>query len=281
MAPHDAILGWDEDTNAAAYDAFTRAHPMYNVTSRDLARRAGLSDVGLVVDLCGGAGATARAILDHIPPGARVISVDNAAAMQRVGRRTLIDSRLSWITAPAEHLADHVAHGHIGAVVCNSAIWKTDIAAVFAAVSRVLRPGGRFVFNIGGGFAGIRHPDEQAVSGGPSLNTLIHDVAARDYGYIAPPKSADAPPKLPLETITCELAAAGLAVVDTEIVAQHSTMAEKKAWLSIPVFSRPEGDFTHAQRMRILETAYAQTTPDAPSVTSWLVVVAERREPPA
>jgi SAM-dependent methyltransferase len=278
MAPQDAIVGWDEDTNAEAYEAFTRAHPMYDATSRDLARRAHLADARLVIDLCGGVGATARAILDVIPARARVVSLDNAAAMQRVGRRTLTDHRLSWITAPAEQLADHVPAGNAHAVVCNSAIWKTDTAAVFAAVAHILRPGGRFVFNIGGGFAGVRHPDEQSVRTGPSLNALIRQIAVRNYGYTPPLTASDAPPKLPLETVTEQLGKAGLAVVDTEVTAQHSTMAEKKAWLSIPVFARPEGDFTHAQRMRILDAAYALTTPDAPSVTSWLVVVAQRPE---
>ncbi|MFJ8364005.1 class I SAM-dependent methyltransferase [Streptomyces sp. NPDC093984] len=278
MAPQDAILGWDEDTNAEAYEAFTRAHPMYDTTSRDLARRAHLADASLVIDLCGGAGATARAILDVIPARARVVSVDNAAAMQRVGHRTLTDHRLSWITAPAEQLADHLPAGTADAVVCNSAIWKTDTAAVFAAVAHILRPGGRFVFNIGGGFVGVRHPDEQSGRTGPSLNALIRQIAVRDYGYTPQPTASDAPPKLPLETVTEQLGKAGLAVVDTEVTAQHSTMAEKKAWLSIPVFARPEGDFTHAQRMRILDAAYALTTPDAPSVTSWLVVVAQRPE---
>ncbi|MER5750357.1 class I SAM-dependent methyltransferase [Streptomyces sp. NPDC002088] len=149
---------------------------------------------GLVIDLCGGAGATARAILDVIPARARVVSVDNAAAMQRVGRGTLTDHRLSWITAPAEQLADHVPVGNADAVVCNSAIWKTDTAAVFAAVAHILRPGGRFVFNIGGGFTGVRHPDEQSVRTGPSLNTLIRQIAVRNYGY-TPPLTAPRPPR--------------------------------------------------------------------------------------
>jgi SAM-dependent methyltransferase len=278
MAPQDAILGWDEDTNAEAYDAFTRAHPMYDATSRDLAHRAHLADAGLVVDLCGGAGATARAVLELISARARVVSVDNSAAMQRVGRRTLADARLTWITAPAEQLADHVPARNADAVVCNSAIWKTNTAAVFAAIAHILRPGGRFVFNIGGGFAGVQHPDEQSVRTGPSLNALIRQVAARNHGYTPPPKAAGTPPKLPLETVTEQLAAAGLTVIDTEVTAQHSTMTEKKAWLSIPVFTRPEGDFTHAQRMQILDAAYALTTPDTPTVTSWLVVVAQRPE---
>ncbi|MFD0371107.1 class I SAM-dependent methyltransferase [Streptomyces sp. NPDC127114] len=275
MAPQDAVLGWDEESNAEAYDTFTRTHPMYDTTSRDLARRAGLADARLVVDLCGGAGATARAILD-LAPHAQILSVDSAAAMQRVGRRTVPDLRVSWITAPAEQLTHHVASGSADAVVCNSAIWKTDTSTVFAAVARVLRPGGRFVFNIGGGFAGVRHPDEHAVRATPSLNALIRQIAARDHGY-TPPPSKETEPKLPLETVTAQLFAAGLSVLDTEVTAQHGTMAEKKAWLSIPLFAMPaDADFTHAQRMQILHAAYALTTPDTPTVTSWLVVVAQR-----
>lgn len=274
MAPLDAVVGWNEDTTAEAYAAFTRDFPMYGTTSRDLAHRAGLAGSDLVVDLCGGAGATAEAILDLVPVQAQVISVDSAAAMQRVGRRTLPDPRLTWVTAPAEDLVDHVP-GPADAVVCNSAIWKTNVRAVFASVHQVLRPGGRFVFNIGGGFAGVRHPDESTRRTGPSLNSLINQVAARDYGY-NPQSAADRPPKLPLETVTEHLAVAGMTTLDSEVVAQHSTMAEKKAWLSIPIFARPDGEFTYAQRMEILDKAYSLTTPDATTVTSWLVVVAQR-----
>jgi SAM-dependent methyltransferase len=112
---------------------------------------------------------------------------------------------------PAEDLADHVL-GPADAVVCNSAIWKTNVHAVFAAVRKVLRPGGRFVFNIGGGFAGVRHRDESTRRTGPSLDSLIHQVAARDYGY-APPPAAERPPKLPLEAVTEYLSAVGMSVL--------------------------------------------------------------------
>lgn len=275
MAPQDAVFGWDEDDNARAYDAFTRAHPMYDATSRDLARRSNLTDADLVVDLCGGAGATARAILDLVQAHTRVTSLDSASAMQRVGRRALPDPRLTWVTAPAEQLAEHVPHG-IDAVVCNSAIWKTDTRKVFSAVARLLRPGGRFAFNVGGGFAGVRHPEDQSTERtGPSLNALIHQVAARHYGYTQMPVPAETSPRLPTSLIVEQLSDAGLTVVETEVTVQHSTMAEKKAWLSIPVFARPTGAFTHAQRMEILNAAYTLTSPDAPTATSWLVVVAE------
>jgi hypothetical protein len=81
---------------------------MYGATSGDLADRADLAGSRLVVNLFSGAGATADAILDLAPARAQVISLDNAGAMQRVGRRTLIDPCLTWITAPAEDLPDHV-----------------------------------------------------------------------------------------------------------------------------------------------------------------------------
>ncbi|MEV3926962.1 class I SAM-dependent methyltransferase [Actinomadura coerulea] len=276
MAPQDALHGWDDAITAQAYAAFTRAYPMYNATSRDLARRARLTTSGLVIDLCGGTGATATAILDLVPPAARVISVDNAPAMQRIGRRLVPDPRLTWIAAAAEDLDDHVPAATADAVVCNSAIWKTDTPEVFTAVRRVLRPGGRFVFNIGGGFAGVHHRDEQTARTGPSLNSLIRQIAARDYGYTPPP--ADHTPKLSPSTVSRQLAQARMSVLATDIVAQHTTMAEKKAWLSIPVFARPDGDLSHAQRMDILTKAYALTTPQTPTVTSWLVVVAQRPE---
>jgi SAM-dependent methyltransferase len=269
----DAITGWDEDANAEAYAAFARAFPMYSATSRDLVARAHLTDSRLVVDLCGGTGVTAQAILDLAPDRARVISLDNAAAMQRVGRRHVHDPRLSWVTAPAENLAGHAPTHQVDAVVCNSAIWKTDMPTVAAAVRRVLRPGGRFVFNIGASFAGLPGSDTKTGSG-PSLDSLIRHIAARDYGYTPPAASADGP-KLHLATVTRHLADAGLTVVNSEVTVQYTTMAERKAWLSIPIFARPNGDFSYAQKMQILGEAYAQTRPDETTVTSWLVVVAQ------
>jgi SAM-dependent methyltransferase len=143
-----------------------------------------------VVDLCGGTEATAAVLLEILPPGARIISIDAAGAMQAAGQRALPDPRISWIVARAEDAAQHI-HKPADAVVYNSAIWKTHTPAAFAAVKQALRPGGRFVFNIGGSFAGLR-PARTEPRPGPSLNELITAVAAEQYGYKPSPGPATA-----------------------------------------------------------------------------------------
>jgi SAM-dependent methyltransferase len=271
MQPPDAVVGWDDDLNAKLYARFTRDYPFYADTSRDLAERAALPEARLVVDLCGGTGATAAVLLEILPPGARVITIDAAAAMQAAGRRALPDPRITWITTQAEDAARHASEP-ADAVVCNSAIWKTDTPAVFAAVKQALRPGGRFVFNIGGSFAGL--PTGAKPRPDPSLNELITVVAAEQYGY--KPSPAPRPPApLTAGLAREQLRAAGFTVLATETVTHTGTLEEKRAWLSIPAFARPPGPFTYEQRMEILERAYARADASRPVTTAWLVVTAE------
>jgi SAM-dependent methyltransferase len=273
MRPPDAIVGWDDELNAELYERFTRDYPLYADTSRDLAARADLSGKQLVVDLCGGTGITAAILLERMPRHGRVIFVDNAEAMQTVGQRVLDDPRITWIVAGAEDVADHILEP-ADAVVCNSAVWKTNTRRVFAAVKRILRPGGRFVFNIGGGFAGLPKPGGRDARTTPSLNDLITAIAVADYGCV-PRRDEDASPVLPLATVEAQLTAAGFTVLAADTVTHHGTVEEKRAWLSIPLFARPPGQLTHAQRMEILAKAYDQVDKTQITTTSWLVVTAE------
>lgn len=158
-------------------------------------------------------------------------------------------------------------------MVCNSAIWKTGTPAVFATVKKVLRPGGRFVFNVGGSFAGLR-PTRTEPNPGPSLNELINAVAAEQYGYKPSPALRPAAP-LTVGRVQAQLSAAGFAVLGTETVTHAGTLEEKRAWLSIPAFARPPGPFTYEQRMEILERACARAGASRPVSTAWLVVTAE------
>jgi SAM-dependent methyltransferase len=270
MRPPDALTGWDDDRNAESYARFARDFPFYTEASRQLTARADLGDKELAIDLCGGTGATAAVILGALPPHGRVISVDSSVTMQTAGRRVLTDPRVTWVAARAEDAADKVA-GPADAVLCNAAIWKTDTPATFAAVQRLLRPGGRFVFNIGGGFAGLGRDEDRR--GTPSLSDLITAIAARDYGQM--PESAGTPGAiLTASVVQGQLGDAGFTVLACDVLTYHGTVEEKRAWLSIPLFARPPGPLSHQQRMDILEQAYREVDKTRGTATRWLVVVA-------
>lgn len=273
MRPPDALTGWDDLHNAELYDHFATTFPFYTDTSRDLVARANLRAADVVVDLCGGTGATADVILDTLPPHGRVISVDNAPAMHTVGRRVRTDPRITWVLSQAEDVAGAVI-GPVDAVLCNAAIWKTDTPATFAAVRRLLRSGGRFVFNVGGGFAGLDHPAGQPKPDTPSLNDLVNGIAVRDFGYV--PEATSPGAILTAEVLAEQLRTAGFTRAAMDVVTHHGTMEEKRAWLSMPLFARPPGpQLTHAQRMQILDLAYRQADPKRQTTTRWLVVVAD------
>ncbi|MGH3943414.1 MAG: class I SAM-dependent methyltransferase [Pseudonocardiaceae bacterium] len=273
MRPSDAIAGWDDDLNAELYLRFTRDYPMYADTSRDLAARADVSDKQVVVDLCGGTGITAAILLEVLPQRGRVISVDNAKAMQAAGQRTLADPRITWVLSKAEDVAVHIKEP-VDAVVCNSAIWKTDTAATFAGVKRILRPGGRFVFNIGGGFAGLTNHDDGFARSAPSLNDLINAIAVLDYGYV-PRRAEKSGPVLTPAIVVAQLTATGFTVLESDTITHQGTVEEKRAWLSIPLFARPPGQLTHPQRMQILQKAYDKVDKTRVNTTHWLVVAAQ------
>lgn len=273
MRPPDALTGWDNERNAELYDRFTHAFPFYTETSEDLAARADLGDKELAVDLCGGTGATAAVILRAMPAHGRVISADSSKAMQETGRRSHADPRIIWIVSRAEDIAGSIA-GPADAVLCNAAIWKTDTPATFAAVKRILRPGGRFVFNIGGGFAGLARDEDHRPGRAPSLGDLISAIAARDYGH-TPPETPAPGVILTADVVQGRLQDAGFTVLARDIVTHHGTVEEKRAWLSIPVFARPPGRLTYQQRMEILRKAYQEADKTRPTITRWLIVVAQ------
>lgn len=87
-------------------------------------------------------------LLSALGDHGRVIAVDASAAMLVAAQSVIHDERVRWLHLPAERLAEGPVAG-ADAVVCNSAIWQTDVRATAAAVRRVLHPGGRFVFNLG------------------------------------------------------------------------------------------------------------------------------------
>lgn len=187
---------WGEDDNARLYDAFARRHPIYQDTSRDLIALARLPADAAVLDLACGTGITSREILAALGPDGTVTGADRSAAMLAVAARAITDPAITWVQAAAENI-DRRMTRPVDAVVCNAAIWQTDLAATAAAVGNLLAAGGRFVFNTGAGYLG-QQKDPNFGDGQPSPVAIMRDIAARDHGWRPPestaPRDQAAPP---------------------------------------------------------------------------------------
>jgi ubiquinone/menaquinone biosynthesis C-methylase UbiE len=128
-----------------------------------------------VLDLACGPGIAA---LELARRGAsRVVGVDREVEMLEIARRELEDHprlRIEYILDDAEHLT-HLDDQSFDVAVCNLAITDIfDLPATAHAISRVLRPGGRFGFT-------IPHPCFQAP--GSTWHQDTQGVAALVRGY--------------------------------------------------------------------------------------------------
>ncbi len=270
---------WGEEDNARRYDAFAREYPNYRETSQDLIAvalapaNAGAADA-TVLDLACGTGATTREILAVLGPGGRVIGVDGSAAMLGVAADSTADPRVTWVQARAESVNRHVAEP-VDAVICNSAIWQTDVAATAMAVRAVMRVGGRFAFNVPVAFLanGDRDGPRDRY---PSLLSEMRTIAERDYGWASEDRAPGGTRRpLTRESICRALEAAGFDVEQVTEVSHHDSAESQRAWLSIPIFTRDRlGGLPYEDRMRVLDKAYERLGPSRDERARWVVFVA-------
>jgi SAM-dependent methyltransferase len=266
---------WGEDDNARRYDAFARHHPIYQDTSRDLIALAGLSADAAVLDLACGTGVTSGEILAALGPDGKVTGADKSAAMLAVAARAIADPRITWVQAHAENVDRHVT-GPVDAVVCNSAIWQTDLAATAAAVRNLLVTGGRFVFNVGAGYLG-QQKDPNFGDDRPSPISIMRDIAAEDYGW-HPPEPAPLPsgrPRPTQESICRSLDGAGFDIEQVAEFTYHRGARAERAWLSVPIFTKYYlPGLPYQDRMRVLSKAYARLGTDQTEPSRWVAFAA-------
>ena len=289
MGPVEILAGpagdsWGEDDNPRRYDAYAREYPSYRETSRDLiavalpSADAGRVDA-VVLDLACGTGATTREILAVLGLDSRVTGVDKSAAMLTVAASSTTDPRATWIQARAESVDQRVTEP-VDVVICNSAIWQTDVAATAMAVRAVMKAGGRFAFNVPVGFLsdGDGRGSRERY---PSLLSEMRAIAERDYGW-APGDRAPgrAPQRLTEESICHSLAAAGFDVEQVTEVSHQNSAESQRAWLSIPIFTRDRfGGLPYEDRMRVLDQAYERLGPGQTDRAQWAVFVARASDP--
>jgi SAM-dependent methyltransferase len=270
---------WGDDDNPRRYDAYARDYPGYRETSRDLialalpSAAAGAADAA-VLDLACGTGCTTRAILAVLGPDGTVTGVDKSAAMLKVAASSVTDPRATWIQASAESVDQHVT-GPVDAVICNSAIWQTAIAATAMAVRAVMKPGGRFAFNVPTGF--LDEGDSHRPRGRyPALLSEMRAIAERDYGWTSDDRAPGrVRQRLTQDSICRSLSAAGFDVERVTRVSYQDSAESQRAWLSIPIFTRDWlGDLPYEDRMRVLDKAYQRLGPGQTEPAEWAVFTA-------
>jgi len=140
--------GWGSRENARSYADFARSSGWYRRLAADLVRRIDCRALNRVIDLCAGTGVLTRELLPLVPPGCRILAIDASRAMLAQAVRETQDGRVDWCCSRAEACA-RFGPGTIDAVLCSAALWETSVPAVLIGVRTLLRPGGRFVFNLG------------------------------------------------------------------------------------------------------------------------------------
>ncbi len=103
---------------------------------------------GAVLETAAGSGAVTRALAPRLAPGVRYVVTDlNQPMLDHAAARQGFDGRIEWRQADA--LALPFDDASFDVVCCQfGAMFFPNRVAGYAQARRVLRPGGRFVFNV-------------------------------------------------------------------------------------------------------------------------------------
>jgi len=113
----------------------------------DLAARLAAAGPRDVLETAAGTGVLTRAMASRLPGSVRIVATDLNQPMLDHAMARLRDDRIAWRQADAVALP--FADESFDAVVCQfGAMFFPDKVQGYAEARRVLRPGGRFLFNV-------------------------------------------------------------------------------------------------------------------------------------
>jgi ubiquinone/menaquinone biosynthesis C-methylase UbiE len=178
--------------------------------AQDLARRVRDFVPERVLELAAGTGVVTRALAAALPASTEIVATDLNPEMLEEAQRHPIARRIAWRVADATALPFEDAS--FDCVVCQFGVmFFPDRVRGFAEARRVLRPGGRLLFNSWDAIADNEFADEvtRAVEQRfPGASTGF--LARTPHGY------HDA------ERVLADLAAAGFADAQVEVLAARS-----------------------------------------------------------
>lgn len=115
--------------------------------ARDLALRVASEPVSRVLEIAAGTGVVTRALADALDSDASIVATDLNQPMLECGASVRVDGNVEWRRADA--LALPFEGEAFDAVVCQfSVMFFPDRARAYREARRVLKPGGRFLFNV-------------------------------------------------------------------------------------------------------------------------------------
>jgi ubiquinone/menaquinone biosynthesis C-methylase UbiE len=129
------------------YDAYL-VPLIFEPYAADIARRAIEADAHSILETAAGTGVVARALTPLLSAKARYVVTDlNSPMLARAASRQAPDPRITWQQADALHLP--FEDSAFDLVCCQfGAMFFPDRIAGYREARRVLKPGGRFLFNV-------------------------------------------------------------------------------------------------------------------------------------
>jgi ubiquinone/menaquinone biosynthesis C-methylase UbiE len=116
--------------------------------ARDLAERVAASAPRDVLETAAGTGVLTRAMVSRLPPAARIVATDlNQPMLDQAAQRQSGDRKIEWRQADALALPFPAASFDV--VACQfGTMFFPDKVAAYKEARRVLRSGGRLIFNV-------------------------------------------------------------------------------------------------------------------------------------
>ena len=178
----------------------------------DLAHRVAQSDPTAVLEVAAGTGAVTRALAPLLGTGTRYVVSDLNTAMLERARKHHIDDRLEWREANALSLP--FEDSSFDVVLCQFGVmFFPDRVKGFSEILRVLRPGGRLLFNSWGT---LEKNDFSRIA----VETVVELYPENPPLFLARTPFGYADPKL----VEADLAAAGYDSVNVEEVELESSV---------------------------------------------------------